>query len=280
VSARAGDQEALMRKALLTSLLLTFALAAPVAAAPPSNDTFDGATVVKVGDVIDQDTTEAAEADKFEDELNLYCGAPLVAHGVWFQITVPTTQLVGFEVVGSSYTAGLMLFAGAPAPESLLDCGPDVLIGELAGGQTYHLLAFGDGFSEQTSGNLHLVVREGVPAPEIDFAVDHFANVDRNGVVHLTGTVTCTSTNGTGFVGEVFGELTQRVGRFLVRGLFYNPGLAIPCDGTSQPWEAFAVGETGIFAGGKAATLAMGIGCTDFCDSGYTEATIQLRKGR
>ena len=269
-----------MRKALLFALLLTFSVVAPVAAAPPTNDTVAGATVVNVGSEIVQDTTEAAESDPFETSLNELCGAPVVAHGVWFTITVPTTQLVGFEVVGSSYTVGGMLFAGAPTPESLLDCGPDVLLGELVGGQEYHFLAFGDGFSEETSGTLRLVVREGVPAPAIDFAVDRFANVDRSGVVHLTGTVTCTSTNGTGFVGEVFGELTQRVGRFLVRGLFQNAGLSIPCDGTSQPWEAWAVGETGIFAGGKAATLALAIGCTDLCDSGYTEATIQLRKGR
>jgi hypothetical protein len=39
-------------------------------------------------------------------------------------------------------------------------------------------------------------------------------------------------------------------------------------------------GSNGKFAGGKAATVAIGFGCTDSCSSGFVEATIQLSKAR
>jgi hypothetical protein len=268
-----------MRKSLVLALLLTFSIVAPVAAAPPPNDTVAGATVVTVGTSLSLDTTEAT-TDAFENSLNEFCGAPVIGNAVWFTITPTSPAFVAFDVAESSFSAGAMLFEGAPSTATLLSCGPGGVLGDLAAGQQYYLMAFGDGLSPDVSGTLRLEVREAVPPPDIELTVDRFANVDRDGVVRLTGTVTCTSEDGTGFVFEIFGDLTQRVGRFLIRGFFDNFELSIPCDGASHAWEAFAIGDTGIFAGGKAATVAIAIGCTDLCNEGFVETTIQLRRGR
>jgi hypothetical protein len=65
----------------------------------------------------------------------------------------------------------------------------------------------------------------------------------------------------------------------IIRG-FFDTFLETPCDGTTIPWEASVFADNGLFAGGKAATVAIAFGCTDLCSEQFAEATIQLRKGR
>ena len=76
----------------------------------------------------------------------------------------------------------------------------------------------------------------------------------------------------------MFGDLSQRVGRVLIRG-FFGSFNEIPCDGSTNTWEAIAVADNGLFAGGKAAAVAIAFGCTDECTEGFAEATVRLRKG-
>src|SRR5262245_50970107 len=113
-----------LRPALAAALACGL-LAAPVAAAPPDNDEFSGATPVSVGDVITQDTSEAAETDPFDDLLNENCGAPVVEHGVWFTLAATSDGFVATDTSGSDYEAGMMVFEGAPSQDSLFTCGPD-----------------------------------------------------------------------------------------------------------------------------------------------------------
>lgn len=259
------------------ALCLSLLSAVPVLAVV-SNDTVGGATSVVIGTTINQDTLLADATDATETALNANCGAPTVGHGVWFTITVLQDTFAKFDASQSNYSAGMMLFAGAPTAGSLLTCGPGVIVGGLSANQTYNVLAFGDGLTPATGGNLTFAVALGVPAPTIAVTIAHYAQVDRSGLVHLTGTVTCTSQNGSGTVFEVFGDITQRVGRILIRGFFDNFNLSIPCDAAAHPWDAFALGDNGIFAGGKAVTVALGFGCTDECAIGYVQATVQLRR--
>ena len=261
------------------ALALGFSLFTVVPAlASAGNDLVGGATVVSVGDTVTQDTLLADATDPIETALNANCGAPTVGHGVWFTITVAQDTFVKFDTSLSDYSAGMMLFAGAPTAAGLLNCGPGTIASVLSEGQAYNVLAFGDGLTLATGGNLTFSVAQGIPAPTIDMTVGRYATVDRSGTVHLTGTVTCTSQDGSGTVFEVFGDITQRVGRLLIRGFFDNFSLAIPCDAVAHPWDAFAVGDNGIFAGGKAVTVALAIGCTDECTLGYVQATVQLRR--
>ena len=266
-----------MRRALIFAVLLSFAVVAPVAAAV-ANDTVAGAIAVSVGDTVSEDTTAADLTDPAETVLNEFCGAPAVEHGVWFKITgTAANPFVAFDTTGSDYSAGIMIFAGAPSTDTLVTCGPGRAGTGVAEGVEYNVLIFGDGLTTATGGALVLSVVAAVAPPALDVTVDRSATVNKQGVVRLTGTVTCTSDDGSGTVFEIFGDISQRVGRLIIRGFFDNI-LDLPCDGDPHAWEAFAVGDNGLFAGGKAATVAIAIGCTDFCSEGFVEATVQLKR--
>jgi hypothetical protein len=140
-------------------------------------------------------------------------------------------------------------------------------------------LVFGDGESAATSGEMILRVEEAAPPPDIELTVNRTGTVDRAGVAHIGGTVTCTSEDGSGTLFEVFGDVSQRVGRVIIRG-FFGTFIDAPCDGTTTAWQADVFADNGLFAGGKAATVAIAFGCTDLCSEQFVEATIQLRKGR
>jgi hypothetical protein len=226
---------------------------------------------------VSQDTTLADQNDPAEDALNEFCGAPVVEHGVWFEITPVDDAFVRFDASDSDYAAGIMLFAGTPTAEGLLSCGPEVIVEGLASGTTYTFMVFGDGETTATSGQMMLAITEVGPPPELTVAIDRSGTVDHNGVVRVSGSVACTADGEPTIDVEISGDITQKVGRLLIRG-FFGSLVELTCDGSSVPWEAFAVGENGVFAGGKAATVAFAFGCTELCGEGFAEATLQLRR--
>ena len=270
-----------MRRIVSLAAAMAMALGltgAPAALASAGNDTAATATAVAIPSTTPEDTTVADTTDATETALNNdNCGAPVVEHGVWFTITPSADTFVALDVSGSDYSAGVMLFSGVPADATFMDCGPGTIIDGLTNGQTYSALAFGDGLTLPTSGNLVFEVREAIAPPDISLQLNKSGTVDRFGTVHLWGTATCTSSDGSGQVFEVFGDVTQRVGRILIRG-FFDTGVFITCDGTAQRWDAYFTGDNGIFAGGKAATVAIGFGCTDLCSEGFTQAVVQLKR--
>jgi hypothetical protein len=269
--------ERVIPRALVGALVLALGFVVPVAAAV-GNDMVGGATTVAIGSTINEDTTAADATDPAETALNEFCGAPQVGHGVWFTITPAADGFVAFDSAASDYSVGMMLFAGTPTADGLITCGPQRIAEFLSAGQPYNVLAFGDGLTNATAGNLVFTVLEAVPPPDVSLTIDRHGSVDKFGNLRVSGTVTCTSSDGTGTVFEVFGDVTQRVGRLLIHG-FLDSFLDIPCDGTAHAWEAFAAGDNGIFAGGKVATVAIGLGCTDFCSEGFVTATISVNKG-
>jgi hypothetical protein len=265
-----------MRRATFLAILLLLSLAAPVAAAAV-NDTVAGAIAITPGTTVTEDTTLADVTDPVETALNEFCGAPVVEHGVWFEVTVPSDGFVSFDVSDSDYLAGLMLFPSTVTAENLITCGPDQIVEQLLTGETYFLLVFGDGGSAETSGEMILRVEAAVAPPEISLTVNKTGTVNRQGVARIGGTVTCTSEDGSGILFDVFGDVSQKVGRVIIRG-FFDAFLEAPCDGSVVPWEADVFADNGLFAGGKAATIAIAFGCTDFCSEQFVEATIQLRR--
>jgi hypothetical protein len=263
--------------AVVISTLLSFAVAAPVAAAIPANDTVTGAVDVSVGTDVTQITTEATTDG--EAGLNdQFCGAPAMEAGVWFEITEPSDVTASFNTDESDYGTGILVFEGDPSDGLALACGPRQVIVSLTGGVTYTLVVFGDGTTATTSGTMILHVREAIPAPEISVTIDPTGRVNKFGQALISGTVTCTSTDGSGTVFEVFGDVSQRVGRFVIRG-FFDTFTEIPCDGSTNTWEALVLPDNGLFSGGKAAVVAIAFGCTDECSEGFAEATIRLRRG-
>jgi hypothetical protein len=264
-----------MRRALLLGTLLSLLTVAPVLAAAPTNDTPAGAITVVKGQVIELDTDEAT-SDDFELGLNI-CNAPAIGGAVWFKFVPTEDGIVAVDVSGSDFSAGVYVFFGEPAPETVMDCGPGRLPVSVAAGETYYVMAFGDGLGEALTGNLVLTIDDAVPPPALDLRIDRDATVDRFGTVHITGTVTCEAEGRPEIAVELVGELRQKVGRLLIAGSFEG-GVVVPCDGTATPFDVFSDGANGVFAGGKAATLAVAFGCTDLCGDRLVEANIQLRR--
>ena len=264
-----------MRRGLLLGVILSLVVAGPVLAAPPANDTLAGATSVSIGDTVAQSTVEAT-VDAFEQSLSDFCGPPATGGAVWFEFVAAADGAVVFDVSELDFSAGAFAYAGAPTPDGVLACGPGSIAIDVVSGQTYNIMAIGDGLSPEITGNLVFKVLEPEPAPELALTVDS-GTVDRQGVVHLRGTITCSSESGDPVFVDLFGDLTQRIGRVLVRG-FFGTFLEVPCDGSTTPWDAFLTGDNGVFAGGKAATVAIAFGCTDFCSEASYDATIQLRR--
>jgi hypothetical protein len=264
-----------MRRGLLLGVILSLLVAAPVSAAPPPNDTLAGAINVPLGATLTQ-STEEATTDAFEQGLADFCAPPAAGGAVWVEFTAPADGFVAFDVTESDYSAGVFVYQGTPVAEEVLACGPGIVAIEATAGETYNLMLIGDGLSEAITGQLVLTIREASPPPDLSLTVTR-GTVDRAGNVILTGTVTCSSESGDPIFVDIFGDITQKVGRVLIRG-FFGTSLEIPCDGSTSQWEAFGQGDNGVFAGGKAATVAIGFGCTDFCSETFVETTIQLRR--
>jgi hypothetical protein len=264
-----------MRRGLLLGTVLSLLVAAPAAAAAPPNDTLAGAIEVFIGTTVTENTDEAI-TDAFEQALADFCGPPAAGGAVWFEFVAPEDGTVAFDTTESDFSAGIFVYAGTPTPEGVLACGPGRVAIDTVQGETYNIMAIGDGLTPEITGELVFEVREAVPPPELDVTVAS-GSVNRQGVVRLTGTVTCSSETGDPIGVELFGDLTQRVGRLLIRGSF-GTFLEVPCDGSTTPWEAFLTGDNGVFSGGKAATVTFAFGCTDVCSEAYVETTIQLRR--
>ena len=263
------------------AVLLGFAALLPTAstasAAPPVNDDIGGATVLgPVPFHLEQDTTEATTSAE-EAAFNDFCGAPAFEHAVWFTATAVADANVVADVTASDYSAGILVLSGEPGDLLPLVCQPGVVSGPVTAGETIFLVVFGDGLTDETSGQLVLDTYLAPDPPSIDVTIDPRGTVDKAGVVHVSGTVSCTSDDPEGILFDVSGQLQQRVGRGFVDGFFFSEQLT-PCDGVTRLWSAEAFGD-GKFAGGKSASVTFAFGCDTFsCGEGFVEATIQLSR--
>lgn len=261
--------------AVVAGLLFVPVLAPVASAAPPSNDTVAGATVVTaLPTTIVQDTSEAT-TDALDAALNAGCGAPFTNASVWFSYTDPDGGGVVADMSASSYSGGFMVTEGDPAAGNLVACGPTAVGFATSPAQTYYIVAFSD--TPAIGGQLEVTFDIAPPPPEVTVSVDATGTVYRDGTALVRGTYSCT-----GAIGDfsaIEGTLTQRVGRFKVSGYFFLAPLE--CDGTSSPWEAVVVSDNGLYRGGKAATVAFAFACGNFeCSLGYAERTVQLSGSR
>lgn len=258
-----------------TILLLATALTASAAV---SNDTPSDAIPVTLGETYTQGTT-GAETEPLDDQLNDECGASFVLGSVWYTYESDGSEDAGILIDASSsdYSVGLMVFEGDPtAGGELVSCGPLMSANPTTEGETYYIMAFTDNDDSAPGGSLSLTVGPVPPAPALSITVDPRATADKTGGVRLTGTYTCT---GDAEWSELFGDLTQRVGRVKIVGGFSLSDLS--CDGETHPWDAYATSSNGYFAGGKAATLTFAYACGALsCGDGYVEQTIQLSRGK
>ena len=255
------------------AVLATGTAVSPAWAAVPANDEVGGAVAVSIGDHISLDPTEATTTASDTD-----CGAPATNASVWYTFTATADAGVVLDASQSDYSAGFMIFDGAPSAASFLGCGPGTVGFGTASGSTYTVMVFDDELDENPAngGNLVLDVYDAPPPPTVDVTVDPRAKVDKAGTAWVTGSYICTDSD---FI-ELDGELRQDVGRFTISGwgFVFDEGT---CDGSPHAFTMPITADNGKFAGGKAASIVFSFACGPFeCAEGYAEQKIQLTKGR
>jgi hypothetical protein len=262
--------------ALWAALLLFSLMSGTALAAPPSNDTFAGATPVAIGFSEVLDTTEAT-TDGDDAQLNESCGAPATDASVWYALEGSGIGVV-VDVSQSDYSAGVLVGVGSQGSLETVACGPGTVAFFAEAGTTYYVLAIDDQFDEGgNGGSLSISFTEIPPPPTVDIAVNRFGQVNaRTGVATISGTYTCTNGD---FI-EVSVDARQNVGRFFSifgSGSFSDSGT---CDGEPHSWSAEVFPQSGRFGGGKAMTVTFWFSCGPFeCADGFVEQTVQLRGG-
>ena len=256
------------------AVVLNLVLISPALAAPPTNDTIGGATVIGALPFNDSVDTTEATTDADDTEANTECGAPATDASVWYDFTATADALLLIDVSGSSYLAGVIVVTGNPTEFVLQTCGPDSVVLPVATGETYHILAFDDqGDGGGNGGTLEISVQEAPPPPEIDLTVDPIGHKTRFGSAIVSGTVTCTGTNVEFSFIDV--QLQQRVGRFTISGF---GSIDLLCDGETHEWSVEVFADNGLFKGGHAAAITFAVACDPFfCAEAFEEATVKLQ---
>lgn len=261
--------------AVCATTILGLAVAVPAYAAPPANDTYAGRVVVAgIPFAASVDTTEAT-TDADDAELNAQCGAPATDASVWYELTAASDGALVVDVSNSTYSAGVLVGTGSPGSFNIVACAPGAVAFGTSAGTTYAILAIDDQFDGGgNGGTLQIAIEEIPPPPTIDIAVDPFGSFDsRTGAATIRGTATCT---GDVQFASVDVQLTQRVGRFLIRGFGFTE---ITCDGTTRPWEVTVTGDNGMFKGGRAVSVTFAFACGVFdCGFDFEERIVRLRR--
>lgn len=263
-------------RAVLSTLTATFLLstsALTALAAVPTNDTPAGALAVVKGGSYVVDTTEAT-TDALDATLNEECGAPATKASVWFTYTATDASGVMFDLSAVTEEIGLMVVKGDPtAGGELIDCGPVMVGVPTEAGATYYVMAFTPN-EGQAPGVITMAVSDPPPAPTVQVTVNPKGTAYKDGSARISGTYTCTDAAD---YSEIYGTLSQRVGRLVITGDFLDSPLN--CDGVQHTWEAYADGGNGLFAGGKAASVTLPFVCGAMeCVDTYLDQVVQLTR--
>jgi hypothetical protein len=250
--------------------------AAPASAAPPSNDTIGGATVITTMPFNETVDTTEATTDADDAALNTTCGAPATNGSVWYTFVAGEAPAYAVDASLSDFEAGVLVAQGTPGNLTVVACGPfSVAVESPVPGETYYVMAFS--FDPETvGGQLSISVFESEPAPKISMTVHDVGKVDRKtGAATISGTYTCI---GNADIVVLQGQLQQEQGDVQVSGIFEQQ-ITRTCGGTFE-WSAEIVPETGKFVRGVAATFATSVGCNAVgCNSFDTLEVVSLRNG-
>jgi hypothetical protein len=264
------------RLSVLVGLLLigSLAVAAPVLAAAPLNDTYPNRETIAVGFTDTVDTTEAT-TDADDLDIAVGClGVPALDASVWYSLTATADMGIVVDVSSSTYSAGVIIASGSPGSFFVEACGPGASAWSALSGETYTILVFDD--QEDGVGNggtLEINVAEAPPPPELSLTVNPRGTFDpQTGGAVISGTVTCTGVAEFSFIDV---SVRQKVGRLFIDGYGFIEGFA--CDGTTQAWSADIFPFSGIFKGGRAITVTFAVACGTFsCGEGFDESIVTL----
>ena len=259
----------------VAAVSLLFLSAGAALAAPPDNDEIANATLI--GSLPFSDTVDTTEATTAPDDPNCVGQGPTV----WYTYTPTEDQRLLADTFGSDYDTTLSAYVGSPGSLEQIACNDDsggnvqsAILIEVEAGTTYYFMV--GAFASGPGGTLVFNVDETeLQLPDIDVTVDPIGSFDQKaGTATITGTVTCSE----GADAFVRVSLSQRVGRFIVRGF---GGTDVTCDGTTQEWSVQVFGASGTFAGGRAEANVFAEACNELgCAVDEEQATVRLRGGR
>jgi len=209
-----------MRKMLFVASIICAVVgstASGAQAAVPSNDDIGAATVFT--DVPFTDALDTSEATYAETDTG--CGGATV----WYRFTPAVSGGVEIHTVGSDYDTMLALHTGEPPDLTVVACNDDSVYGlqsqiiaDVTAGETYFISAgtccSGEPGQVGPGGNLVLTVQDAPPPiTSVSLIPDRRGTVDDQGVITLTGTITCDQPAS----GLITGSVTQQIARNVAR---------------------------------------------------------------
>ncbi len=264
----------LRKNALAMALGVTLAVlgATPASAAPPSNDTFGGATPATLGFSETLDTTEAT-TDSDDAQLNETCGAPATDASVWYAFTTAVSTGVFVDVSQSDYPAGVLVGTGTQGNLETVSCGPGGIGFSAEAGTTYYVLAIDDQSDGAGSGGILQISFTEVTPVEMTVTIDGTGRLNRQAnQVTVSGTLTCNQPLGV----ELSVRVRQRAGRVTINGDAFS---FVECDDSGPVvWEVVTDDADGIFVSGKATVQVFAFACSFECVEIEESRTIRLRR--
>jgi hypothetical protein len=255
--------------------LIAMALLVPTetaAAAPPSNDTIEGAIAVSVGTRTQLDTTKATSdavdaelGPRIEDQCIRYDPDDQTGHvpyatysSVWYSFVSRRNADIMLDVSGSNYASGaqLVVLSGQPGAFAIVACPNTDQVGfEARAGEKYYFLAYDRDAAR--GGTFSLAVAR-IPRPQLSFKVRRITmNAD---FTVASGSYRC--------VGAIYmllaGEARETKPSQATGGIFLEmdvPG-GLKCNGTRQRWQGAIAPESGTFVQGRGVTIVRGLACT------------------
>jgi hypothetical protein len=234
----------------------------------PANDKIDHAVAVSRFPFRATLDTTAATTDAVDTQANASCGAPETGNSVWYKFKPgPNHRNIFVDASASDYNAGILIARGAPGSLTTVSCGLFFVSAKLTPGTTYYIMIF-DPFGGG-GGTLRLHIDD---APNIALNVGEHALIDSHGVVHLTGTYSCTHARSL----QVFGTLIEIVGEKVPVGRFDTLGVPAPiCNGLGHRWVGLVLApDTSPFAPGKAASFIHALACGDLACTQVGKTTV------
>ena len=243
-------------------------------AAPPSNDTFSGATVISSLPFGTTEDTTGATLDDADTAAGNVCGGSsgfTFSSSVWFSYTPSSDQAVRIDTSGSSYGVAGAVLTGTPSSFSAQSCFLSGTTFQASAGTTYYidLLESPAG----SGGTLSLSMSQ-LLQPNPLLTVDPSGTFDtKSGAATVSGTASCSA----GASAFLFGSLSQSVGRIATVSGFGSPASSIVCDGAPHPWSFVVTPSSGLFKGGHATATVTLFACSFTCDERDVMQTIQLK---
>ncbi|MDQ1434640.1 MAG: hypothetical protein QOF59_1456 [Actinomycetota bacterium] len=239
----------------------------------PANDKIGHAAVVSALPYRATLDTTAATTDAVDTQANASCGAPATGNSVWYKFTAgPNDRNIFVDASASDYGAGVLVAKGTPGALTTVSCGPFFVTAKTTPRTTYYIMifdAFGGG-----GGTLRLNIGD---APNIALNVGAHALIDTHGVVHLTGTYSCTGARSL----RIYGILIEIVGSTVPVGRFDTLGVPGPvCNNEPHPWTGLVLTNRLPFAPGQAASFTNALACGDIaCTTAGETRVVSLTRG-